>query len=326
MPVNVSWLGQTPQHWSSYLPQESDYETTEDYLAALEQGSNDYYENSKPIGEYWDPIAQVTRGGAQTEAEQGLRQLQNKFKNLGDSPLNNMGLQSWIGLHPELARAAYNAYDGLGQSPLDPALLALIERTLGIEAKPAGPRNIGDRLPDDAFDNPPTISHGGNVAPLPPPVSITTTPYTVYGSNGEQKVNIIDGSGDGTSQGAVQGSDGNWYVKNPDGTVSQAFYPSDSGPGSAYQPGGQQQAGAMRPPGDRPRTESQAVTPQDALAQFGIFPNVETANAPMTALPPGMRQGGQSGQSGPYPAAIMQRLKQMQKRVGNAPFVPRSGY
>lgn len=328
MPVNVSWLNDKPQHWSSYLPQEDDFETAQEYLDALQKGSTAYYEDSTPIGEYWDPIGQVTRGGAQTEVEQGLRKLQYKFKNLGGDALNSMGLQSWIQNNPELARAAYGAYTPLGEAVLDPGMLAMIERLLGIEG-----------APPPATEAPPAAVVSDN------PPSITATPYVVYGSNGEQTIYVSPDQKADPGR-VVKGTDGNNYIVNPDGTVSVAFYPPDTGPGSPYVPAatddavmppkrqvGVQPSGvndaAMPPartPGQGATQESaplmaSAMTPQDVLAQYGIMPPAQVAQDRVSPIP--MPQPG-NGYSPDMVARFQQRRKQLQ--TGGRPIVPRIGY
>jgi hypothetical protein len=303
MPVNVGWLNEKPQYWSTYLPNKDDYETGEDFLKAISDGSKAYYEDSAPIGQYWDPIGQVTRGGAQTEVEQGLRKLQHKFNKIGTDPLNNMGLQNWITLHPDLAMAAYGAYTPTGEPVLDPAMLALIERLLKIEAKPA-PAPTEENPQAVVSDNPPSVTapQGMVMGPdgtwVPDPNG--TTAHKVWGGDGH--VELPNSAQPGKP---VQGSDGTWWIVNPDGSASLMKNPPATGPGSAWNPipgqtqnsdgtynvpqstpptsgSGQGQGGVGVMPGPRqpqpqPQTEqytsSYAPTNADAiLDRFGIKP------------------------------------------------------
>jgi hypothetical protein len=137
-----SWQYEEPQYWDTYVPQPEDYATTEEWQAALLAGSQD---TSPKIGEYWDPIGQVWRGGKTTEQEQALV----KFGNRDPSYNAGMGgaalrLNSSIGVNPDEARAAYMAYDEFGNPRIDPAVLAMIEQQMGIGPyEPPPPTNMG---------------------------------------------------------------------------------------------------------------------------------------------------------------------------------------
>jgi hypothetical protein len=192
-----SWQYETPKNWESYVPQPEDYATTAEWEAALRAGSED---TSDVIGRYWDPIGQVWRGGKTTVQEQALV----KFGDRDDSFNAGLGganlrLNSSIGVNPDEARAAYAAYDEFGNPRIDPAVLALIERRMGIGPyePPVAPEPInpapgaptpaqpGDDTPDarrysDWWNQPPNLNedtgqtdagrHGAwwNSAPPPP--------------------------------------------------------------------------------------------------------------------------------------------------------------
>jgi hypothetical protein len=137
-----SWQYEEPQYWDTYVPQPEEYATTAEYEAALLAGSQD---TSPKIGEYWDPIGQVWRGGKTTEQEQALV----KFGNRDPSYNAGMGgaalrLNSSIGVNPDEARAAYMAYDEFGNPRIDPSVQALIEQQMGIGPyEPPPPTNMG---------------------------------------------------------------------------------------------------------------------------------------------------------------------------------------
>jgi hypothetical protein len=142
-----SWQYEEPQYWDTYVPQPEDYATTAEWQAALLAGSQD---TSPKIGEYWDPIGQVWRGGKTTEQEQALVKFGKRDKSydagMGGAALR---LNSSIGVNPDEARAAYMAYDEFGNPRIDPAVQALIEQQMGI-----GP-----------YEPPPTTNMGGGTDP-----------------------------------------------------------------------------------------------------------------------------------------------------------------
>ena len=178
------WLMDSPQQWDSYLPQTDDYESAEDYIAALQAGSED---TSAKIGEYWDPIAGVMRGGKATERGQALRKLEwafNEAVRRGGKGSTMIALHNAIGmLDPETLQMAYQAHDEYGNSRLDPALLAMIERLGGVgpmeqpggvapdmpdlglppDDRPFDPRPIQGGAVDSGFD--PRAVQGGAVDP-----------------------------------------------------------------------------------------------------------------------------------------------------------------
>lgn len=296
MPVNVSWANDTPQYWSTYLPQESDYETTDDYLKAMADASRAYYEDSNPIGQYWDPIGQVTRGGAQTEVEQGLRKLQHKFANIGKDPLNSMGLESWIRNNADLARAGYGAFDELGNPVLDRSVLALIERVLGIEGAPTPPAaapetpanpnprvvNIPEPKTDHIQGGPGYFDQTGRWVPTPDGSTFTPPPDEPWW---------------------WQGSDGHWH-KGEQGTTTGGDVNPQGPPGTNGPPQQEMQPMAATAP----------IATSNLLAQLGIMPTATVAHDPV-------------GRSDVYPDFILQRLNQRRKGVQNGiPFVPRVGY
>jgi hypothetical protein len=134
---------QTPQYWDTYLPNPDDYETAEEYTAALAAGAED---TSPAHGAYYDPIAGVWRGGRRTEREIALAQYDSgRYMDPNNSfnkgPYAAMRLQNRISNDPDAARLAYGAYDEFGNSLVDPAILAVIEQQLGIGAyeSPAPP-------------------------------------------------------------------------------------------------------------------------------------------------------------------------------------------
>lgn len=122
----TSSLMAEPTYFQNYLPKPEDYDRLEDYLAALKAGSED---TSAKIGEYYDPIAGVWRGGKTTEREQSVSKL-NRFLNGFDDPGPGVGLrmQSWMRLNPEAAEQGYLAYDENGRSLVDPIIQATMEK------------------------------------------------------------------------------------------------------------------------------------------------------------------------------------------------------
>ena len=304
MPVNVGWLNEKPQYWSTYLPNKDDYATGEEYLNAISDGSKAYYEDSTPIGEYWDPIGQVTRGGAQTEVEQGLRKLQHKFNKIGTDPLNNMGLQNWITLHPELAMAAYGAYTPTGEPVLDPAMLALIERLLGVEAKPAPvptepkePRVINvppGALPDPNHPNGPG-QHPDDVVPPSTPPSTPPRDDAVKNNPIGQGVSRTDTvANNPIGQGMPAPGTENYMAASAGGAGV-----SDSVRDLLKQMG-------ISPPGTAQGQSFSSDYNQNAVNQTGIAPQ----------------------QSSLYPPQMLQRLHDLRKNVlyGNKPMPPKIGY
>lgn len=172
----IDWNAQ-PQWWAQVLPNKDDYASAADYLEALRQGSED---TSAPIGQYYDPIADQMRGGAHTEREQAVRYFNQDWR--FNQPNAGLAMQSWIGLHPEAATQAYQAYDAMGNPRVDPALLAMIEQILGedalVPAPPAGEPAPGEPAKPDLPMQPTPIGGGGGKPDFP------MQPHPVQGAGG----------------------------------------------------------------------------------------------------------------------------------------------
>ncbi len=157
-----SWLFGEPDNWDSYLPRPADYETAGDYRDAMQASAED---TTAPVGQYWDPIGQVNRGGQRTEQEIGV----SRFQNFGmGKDQASIRLANLIANSPDMARAAYYAHDEYGNSLIDPAILNMIERTLGIGANKPPPVEGGVGSAGNWTNpNPPVVGTGEN--PWGPP-------------------------------------------------------------------------------------------------------------------------------------------------------------
>lgn len=132
----------TPQYADTYMPQPEDYETAEEYLAALKE--NAYDPASDPIdGRYWDPIGEVWRGGGHANkpgltghGQASLDALKLARAASANTPMTggNLALSSRLGLMSQDAKEnAYGAYTfdedtGAAEALLSDPVRALMEK------------------------------------------------------------------------------------------------------------------------------------------------------------------------------------------------------
>ena len=149
--MSVPWINQMPTHWQDYLPSPDDFATAEEFDAAMRAGAVD---NTAPLAGGWvnsraerEPefAKNAVNNPVATERSAGVAKLNWLFNQPGNGQ-RNMLLQNYISNHPDIARAAYNAFDEAGNPLVDPAILAMIERQLGI-----GPQAV-------VSENPPSIT------------------------------------------------------------------------------------------------------------------------------------------------------------------------
>lgn len=312
----IDWNAQ-PQWWAQVLPNKDDYASAEDYLKALQQGSED---TSAPIGQYYDPIADRTRGGAHTEREQAVRYFNQDWR--FNQPNAGLAMQSWIGLHPEAATQAYQAYDAMGNPQVDPALLAMIEQILGedalVPAPPAGEPTPGEPAKPDLPMQPTPIGGGGGKPDLP------MQPHPVQGAGGGSRADGPQGMPPGMVNEGSQMNDLMYRIQ-PGSPYAQMIQDMFSG----------QQIGGM------PQAQAQPFDWQALAAQLGDGggaagggmvkqPGAGFGNAPamQQTTPPGANwlqqlQGQNQSTVDPnYPDFILQRLRQGQKGTPGGGMAP----
>lgn len=137
------WLTEAPQHWDSYLPQADDYDDTQAYIDALAAGSD---VGNQSLGGYVNPGTGEQIGGRQTEQEHAVRKFNWHFNNAVRSG-DMSQLRGLISHNPDMAMAAYHAFDEYGNPLIDPAALAMIERMMGLGPN-TPPASVAPDLPD----------------------------------------------------------------------------------------------------------------------------------------------------------------------------------
>lgn len=144
MPFNADQLMRPPQYWQDQLPNPDDYDTIEEWQAAVESGS---YLNSPPLGGYYNPGTDEWIGGRQTEAEYAARKANQMLNPTFNAGLGGMGLRldSAMQVNPDQWDAAYGAWDEQGNPLVNEVVLSLMEQ-YGYRPNPIGGA-VGGEVP-----------------------------------------------------------------------------------------------------------------------------------------------------------------------------------